>query len=248
MDLDVDLSIDESALRHPLDGGTRGSGSASESDLDASGEAAGTSGASAPSSGEGTSTTVTIHRDFARLIDQARESTGESRAEYINRLALEDFAPNPRAKANGPIESLVKIAVALAPFGWGFGVRTLPPRDSGDTPIHLAELKSDLFTFESLHRPRDLFRFAHELRQLANFGGSAVLSSLGSGKHGKAAVYIAKRNRRTIVIEVTMTIGGERYSESSVTVSSRDIEKTARFFEYIAVITHKAPREYPEGF
>ena len=193
-------------------------------------------------------TSMAIQGDFAAMIDQARKATSESRAEYINRLVLEDFAPDPRTKTSEAFANLVQIAVALAPIHWSFGVFALPPRKSGDATIYLSKLSSDVLAFESIHAPTALFRFADDLRKLSKSGGGAVLTPLGAGESGKGAVYVAKRIRRTIEITVTMTVDGKPHSTSKTTVSSRDIEKTARFFEYVAVITERAGKEYPEGF
>ncbi len=158
---------------------------------------------------------------------------------------MQDFAPNPLSTPSKPLKQLVEVAATLAPIGWGFGVKKLDPApDAGGRAVYLAEVST--LSVRSLHPPRHLLTFANELRRVASNGGRATLTSLNHDTFG--AEYTASRNGRAVVIRADMNVDGKHHSSAKVTTSSRDIEKTARFFEYLAVIASKARHEAPEGF
>lgn len=192
-------------------------------------------------------TTITIQSEFAALLDRICASTGQSRGEYISKMVLDACAPDPIKENSIPLDQMIEIATVLAPDGWGFGVRAVPIRTANESrTIYISELSYPVSSIYSGHTPSMLLEFAQEVRRVAKHGGSAFLRTLSNGS--ASVEYRASRSRKMVIVDVEVICEGKPFNYAQLKTSSRDVEKLARFFEYIAVVTKLAQAENADDF
>jgi len=175
-----------------------------------------------------TTTTVSIQKEVADIMDKRRDQMGKSRAAYVRDLILDDAAPRLTHQHQAVNhEELYDIAYRLAPEGWTFGSLREDVKQNGGLPSTLVRL--DTGSSIAIVHADDIIRFSNDLRKISKDGGRAVLKSMCKD----SVSLFARRQGSAVVLETGKQ--GEGKIPSTM-VAASNIEVLARFFEYTATL------------